>query len=215
MANFRQHAAGGAAVGILGAALGLWRAGMSPMQAADTLILGIVGGILPDVDSDSSRPVRILFSLLGAILPIGAYALWAGREGNAHSLEVLVFILGAGFILIRYGLSYAFFRITRHRGACHTLPAALVCGELVFLIFHNSSLWPRLTFALTAAGGYLSHLVLDEICAVNLENERLSRSAGTAVNFFERTWAANVVLYGLLFGLGALIAEMEGLFRPR
>ena len=211
MANFRQHAAGGAAVGLAGAALGAWRVGLSPMQAADVFILGIVGGILPDVDSDSSRPVRILFSLLGAILPIAAYALWTRRPENPHSLEVLVFVLGTGFILIRYGVSFAFFRITRHRGACHTLPAALICGELVFLLFVNSALWTRLTFALTAAGGYLSHLALDEISSVDIENQRLRESAGTAVNLFERSWLANVVLYGLLFGLGALIANQERL----
>ena len=52
--------------------------------------------------------------------------------------------------------------------------------------------------------GFLSHLVLDELCAVDFRGlaPKLNQFAGSAVKMKSESWLANFVCYGLLFGLG-------------
>ncbi len=82
--------------------------------------------------------------------------------GMSHELMILA---GAAvYLLIRFGIAALLKRYTVHRGMFHSLPAAVVFGEIAFLLASGDDV--------AAAGstrpgavvlGYLSHLVLDEI----------------------------------------------------
>jgi hypothetical protein len=54
--------------------------------------------------------------------------------------------------------------------------------------------------------GFLSHLVLDEVCAVNIRGvvPRLNAFAGSALKFTSKSMMANLVAYSLLAGLVGL-----------
>ena len=55
--------------------------------------------------------------------------------------------------------------------------------------------------------GFLSHLVLDELCTVDLLGGRphLKKHAGSPLKFFSSSWPGTLVTYGLLAWLVYLV----------
>jgi hypothetical protein len=86
----------------------------------------------------------------------------------------------------------------------HSLPAMLVAGLITFLAYHHPVMELRAYLAIGVMVGFLSHLVLDELCAVDFRGltPKLNQFAGSAVKLTSESWLANFVCYGLLIGLG-------------
>src|SRR5438105_1099756 len=119
MAGFRTHIT---VSGVLGVAYG--GAAVQPMGfATESAVLAAglttVGGMLPDLDSDSGVPVREMFGLAAVVVPLTMvprlHQMGVSQEGI---LSTLLF----GYVLIRYGLSMLFKRFTVHRGMYHSIP---------------------------------------------------------------------------------------------
>src|SRR5438045_7997646 len=107
--------------------------------------LTAVGGLLPDLDSDSGVPVRELFGLAAAFAPFLLYRRLE-HDGRLSTEEVLV-VLAALYLFIRYGLAALFKRLTVHRGMYHSVPGMLIAGLAVFLLVGSPSLPLRLYLA--------------------------------------------------------------------
>ena len=121
MANFKTHLY--AASGISGiAAIACMKAGAAPYSETPLLLaLGTLGGLLPDIDSNRSVPVRIGFNLLAVASAFVAMFQFAGRY---TVLELALVWLGA-FLTVRYLVLELFNACTSHRGIFHSLLAAL------------------------------------------------------------------------------------------
>ena len=68
-----------------------------------------------------------------------------------------------------------------HRGISHSFPTCAVWGALAYLYYPTrptTSL--RLMMAVAVMLGFLSHLLLDEICSVDLQGARVNKAFGTA-----------------------------------
>lgn len=67
MADFNTHLMGAAAVSGLAATV-LVMTGIAPHQAViGYFTLGVIGGLLPDIDSATSIPIRIAFNMLAVV----------------------------------------------------------------------------------------------------------------------------------------------------
>ena len=97
------------------------------------------------------------------------------------SQEQVLVILAGVYLLIRYGLSALFECGTVHRGMFHSIPGMLIAGLLVFVAYHHPHLLIRLFLAGGIMLGFLSHLVLDELCSVDLSGARLRLTSTPAV----------------------------------
>jgi len=115
-------------------------------------------------------------------------------------------VLAGLYLLIRYGGADVMKILTTHRGMFHSIPALLIVGLLVFLLYHNSSVMFRVYLAGGAMLGFLSHLVLDELYAVNFMGVRirLNKYAGSALKLYSPSLFATALTYALLLGLGFL-----------
>jgi hypothetical protein len=209
MASYRGHltlsSILGAGVGVA-AALGLhldW--GVVFLGAGLTAL----GGLLPDLDSDSGVPVREVFGLAAAAMPL---LLFRRLENAGLSVEQTLAVLGGVYLLIRYGAAWVFNKLTVHRGMFHSLPAMLIAGLVVFLLDHSPNPGVRLYLAAGTMIGFLSHLVLDELCSIDFMGfkVRLNRYAGSALKLASPSWTATLTTYVLLAGLSAL-AWMEAM----
>jgi membrane-bound metal-dependent hydrolase YbcI (DUF457 family) len=180
MADFKTHISVGAL------ASGLASTAMLVAHTADSrevifyMTMGTLGSILPDVDSDSSRPVQICFTLAATIFAF----FMVFRHGADLSVSE-VFLMGvAAFLIMRYAVFNIFTQFTVHRGIMHSIPAAAFFGLLSvnigYRFFHLTSLdaWTAGAFI---AFGFLVHLLLDEIFSVNLFGVSLKKSFGTAM----------------------------------
>ena len=183
MANFKGHLYGAVAVSSV-AALGAYALGWVGMHKTLWMfLLGVTGGVLPDIDSDHSIPVRWFFNVLGVVL-----AFWASFLAFGHvPLWALIPVWALMFLFARFGLYEIFARFTVHRGIWHSwLATAFVGLASANLAYHLArwSAWEAWVAGLFMALGYLTHLSLDEIASVDLSGRRLRRSFGTALKPF-------------------------------
>lgn len=175
--------------------------------------LTTLGGLLPDLDSQSGVPVRELFNLAAAAVPF----LIIKRLLNADfTPEQTLVILSGLYLFIRYGLSNIFKKLTVHRGMFHSIPAMFIAGMTVFLIYESPNWHYRIFLAAGTMFGFLSHLVLDEIYSVDMNGIKLSinQFAGTALKFYSRSWKANLFCYFLFFAMVFLCLVERGVELP-
>jgi membrane-bound metal-dependent hydrolase YbcI (DUF457 family) len=206
MAGFRTHITVSGALGVVYGGVAVQPLGFNTETALLAAGLTTVGGMLPDLDSDSGVPVREMFGLAAVVVPL----LLIPRLVHADlSREAILATLLFGYVLIRYVVSNLFKRLTVHRGMYHSLPAMLIAGLVVYLGYHSPDRNIRLLLAGGVMIGFLSHLVLDEIYSVNWQGVRikLKASAGSAVKFFSPSLYATTCCYAILGGLLYLAYE--------
>lgn len=203
MAGFRMHITVSGTTGIVYGGLAVQPMGFSTEAGILAAGLTAVGGMLPDLDSDSGVPVREMFGLAAAVVPL----VFVPRMVHAGlSREAILAWLLFGYVIIRYGFANMFRHFTVHRGMYHSLPGMLVAGLCVYLAYHSPDRSVRLMLAGGVMLGFLSHLILDEIYSVDFRGMRikLKSSAGSAVKFMSPSTAATAVCYLILGGLSYL-----------
>jgi hypothetical protein len=208
MASYRGHLAFSSALGAGYGALALWHGGLAAWGTAGLGAgLTTLGGVLPDLDSDSGVPVRELFGLAASAVALSLYPRLA-QEGLCT--EQVLTLLGALYLFVRYGLSRTFKGLSVHRGMFHSIPAMLIAGPAVYLLYPLcpgrpplEDLQLRVYLAGGVMLGFFSHLLLDEIYSVDLMGVRLrlNKYAGSALKFTSKSWPATLTTYTLLLAL--------------
>ncbi|MCB9643602.1 MAG: metal-dependent hydrolase [Myxococcales bacterium] len=113
-----------------------------------------------------------------------------------HTLALMIVIA----ILVQVSLPL-FRLVTTHRGSIHSVPVAVVYGELVYLFMYRFTVQDRVALAICALLGALSHLLLDEIYSVNFDGKiTVKRSFGTAFSFWKQDYASQMIgIYVAMF----------------
>ena len=202
MAGFRTHITVSGALGVVYGGCAVQPLGFS--SEAGFLAAGItaVGGMLPDLDSDSGIPVRETFGLVAAVVPL----LLVRRLIHAGvSLEGVFAAMLFSYVFIRYFVANVFRRMTVHRGMYHSIPAMFVAGLCVYLAYPVAGI--RILLAAGVMLGFLSHLILDEVYSVDWRGLRpkLKSSAGSALKFVSPSLSATATCY-LLLGVLVYVA---------
>ncbi len=211
MADFKTHITTSSAVGV-----GYGLAGHFLLDApipSCILSAGLCGlaGILPDLDSDTGVPIRETMAFASAVVPM----LMIDRfqtMGWPH--ETIVMVGGVMYLVIRFGVANLVKRYTVHRGMWHSLPAAAIFGLLAFLICSCQDMTLRLFKTGAVVLGFLIHLGLDELWAVDLKRLRFKKSFGTAFKLWGNKRWANFSVYAKL-GLLTLLAFGDPIMMDR
>ncbi len=195
MANFKQHfltAAG--ASGIVSSGL-LSLEYFTPEQAILGFTLGTIGGILPDLDSDHSKPLKMARDVMAITF---AFIIMYYKAKGYSLVEMAILWIGI-FSFIKYGIFNLFTKITIHRGMFHSVPAAIISGLIFvnifyyFLGFDAMLAWAYSFFIFL---GYMIHLVLDELVSLNLMGDYIKKSLGTALKFYDKN---NLITSGIVY----------------
>ncbi|MEO1953128.1 MAG: metal-dependent hydrolase [Campylobacterales bacterium] len=195
MASFEQHV-NGAVIATGAMIVPLHSASIiDAKQSLIVLALGLIGGVLPDLDSDNSKPIQIVFKIISIFFPLIIIL----AIPNDLSLFYLVgYWLMATFIL-RLTLFQLFISFTRHRGIFHSIPMGVVFAQLTLLLFYKIFDFD-IVFS-TIAGifllfGFLIHLLLDEFVSINVLGVRMKKSFGTAFKLYDRdNFIGTLLLY--------------------
>ncbi len=200
MASYRGHLAFASGLGFIYGGVGASALYMPPALAILGAGVVTIGGLLPDLDSDSGVPVRELFGLMSALVPLIMMPRLLSL--NLPPEEVILW-LALMYVGIRYGLSKIFKRLTVHRGMFHSIPAMLIAGLAMFLAYDAKVLSQRAFIAVGTMVGFLSHLVLDEAYSVDFRGVtiKLNKYAGSAVKFFSPSIIGTLSTYIILGGL--------------
>ncbi len=184
MANFTTHIVTGTIVSGSLATLTLAADVIAPENLVAVTMAGVLGSVLPDIDLKDSRPSRALFAGLAIFFSFAALFHFAPLLSIA---EMWIIWLGT-LLFVRYGLHSIFHRYAVHRGVWHSILAGVFCALLTAIIFHYALGRPE-GVAWLGAGflfvGYLTHLTLDEIYSVDVMDNRLKASFGTALKFVD------------------------------
>jgi hypothetical protein len=167
MANFYTHITVAGITSLAATGVCLQADVITQSQALLLLLLGIIAGVLPDIDSDHSVPARLVFTILCFTV---ATVLVFSYQGKMNVFTLLL-LAGVGGLFMRYIILYIFTCITTRRGLFHSLPAALLSGLLIVLPGMHLLHWTVNFTWLAAAfvsGGYLLHLFLDELYSVDI-----------------------------------------------
>ena len=196
MAGFKTHITTSSLLGVGYTGVGIYMG----LPIESSLIAGGlcgIGGMLPDIDSDSGIPFRESMGFFAAIVPV--LMLDRFREVGLN-YEQMVLISGAMYLFVRFGIARLLARYTVHRGMFHSLPAAFIFAAVAFLVSGCNDLQLRYFKAAGVFLGVMSHLVLDEIYAVEWARGRwrFKKSFGTAMKLWGKSGWANVSTYAKL-----------------
>ena len=194
MADFRTHITASSVLGVAygGAAHAFFDVPLSTSVLAGGLCA--VSGMLPDVDSNSGRPLHEGLAFAAAVVPM----MMVDRfQQLGWTPESIVLAGAALYVFVRFALGELLKRYTVHRGMFHSLPAAVIFGEMAFLLTSGSDLRLRVYKAGAVVVGYVTHLVLDELYSIDWHRGRLrlKKSFGTALKMFSHKWWPNVSAY--------------------
>jgi membrane-bound metal-dependent hydrolase YbcI (DUF457 family) len=158
----------------------------------------VVGAFLPDLDSDTSAPLKILliiFSVLGS-----AVAGWIVFNQEDSSWLRLGGMSAFSGLFIYYGIGGIFKKLTNHRGIFHSIPAVVLSAMLTLTLLNqiDLDLNIKMTVSLGVGLGYLCHLILDELnSTVNLGGIPFipNKSIGTALKLYSKNWKISLGVY--------------------
>jgi hypothetical protein len=196
MANFEQHV--NMAVLSTGVVIvPLNASGIFNIQESFiALCLGVLGGVLPDLDSDNSKPIQIAFKIISIFLPLLVLIALADKH---YSIVHMIGIWLIASLLLRLTLLKFFVSVTKHRGIFHSIPMGILFAQLTAISFFYLLHFNK-TFA-TLAGfflffGFVIHLLLDELVSLNALGIKVKKSFGTAFKFYTtQNLLGSVLLY--------------------
>lgn len=206
MAGFKTHLATGIAAGALIAAAGTISKALEPAETGAVLIVGAIGGLLPDMDSDTGKPLALLFQLISVLVPTLMYPFFKDVPGS-----------GTPFLICYFTLFYLFLnnvvcpvvkKLTVHRGIMHSIPFAVVCGETAFILFDLSGRPFAWYGGAAVFTGCMVHLIVDELHAISLKNGIMpvfKRSTGSALKLSAPYPSSMVLIYLLLTATSIVI----------
>jgi membrane-bound metal-dependent hydrolase YbcI (DUF457 family) len=208
MAGFHTHITVSTAVGVGYAFVGSYVFHLPLSTCAIGGGLCGISGIMPDLDSDHAVPARETLSFLAAVAPMLLFYRFH-FEGMATEHMLL---LGAPlYLLIRFGFGQML-KTSVHRGMFHSIPAAVIAGLIAYVLCDTGISTGRSFKAIGATIGYLTHLFLDELWAIEFAGAhiRLKKSFGTAMKLFGQSGPANSATWALLAGLSLFSYNDQG-----
>lgn len=213
MADFKTHLTGGMILGGGCALVALMGFNLSYIQSFSVFIMGTIGGILPDIDSDSGKPLSLIFGKISVLLP--ALLLGQFTTVESFSSEFLVSYFVCSYFIINYLICGLVKKITVHRGIIHSLPFSLLSGEIGYLLFATSEENVAIIVGGALFAGCLVHLILDELHSFTFKYGTfpvLKKSSGTALKFKSDSPFASAALYCLIIIAAIVISFDHGPF---
>lgn len=213
MAAFRQHISVSTALGAVYTGALVYYQGVDWGLAGLAGLLCAAGGMVPDLDSDTGRPVHELFGLTAAVLPI---LLLQRLRDLELTPETLILALAGSYLAIRFLAPMILGKLTVHRGMFHSIPGALIAAEVVFLAHKGTDSLASWYLAGGILLGFMSHLVMDEIWSVNVDglSIRLNKAAGSALKLFSSSIPATLCCWVLLGVLSYMVGVRQGYLKP-
>jgi uncharacterized membrane protein YeaQ/YmgE (transglycosylase-associated protein family) len=197
MGNYRQHLTFAAVLGAIYSAVACFGAGIHWLYATVAALFTTMSGLLPDLDSDSGVEMKTFTGVLGVLVAVAVWRRLAHVEPEPAFEYHLWAVVGA-YVIVRHGVRRITARLTVHRGMSHSIPTCVIWGELMYLYYPAESHTLRMFMAIAVMLGFFSHLLLDEICSVDLKGVRVNKAFGTAMKFWSSSIVPTVVIYGIL-----------------
>ena len=180
-------------------------------QALIALFIGIIGGVLPDIDSNNSKPLQGIFKIFSIIVPL--LLLLSFFHVMSVLKTILLWILFV--LLLRITLFKLFLYFTHHRGIFHSIPMAVLVGELTLVFTYyviKVDLKVAVIYSFIIFFGFMIHLLLDEIYSVDAFGIKMKKSFGTALKLYDKhNITGTFVIYFLIISIYFLLPNVNSI----
>lgn len=176
--------------------------GVSPEYVLLATIIVFITGILPDVDETGGLPEQEAGGFLAAIVPL--LIVDSMPDVRAGGIARVALVVICSYLFTRLVVVKLLQKFTLHRGTIHSIPAAIITFELVFLLFWDTPMRDRLYLSFAAFVGYLSHLLLDGWGNIDLVGRAMGKeiTGKPALKVLGSNWGATIFMYGCMAFLG-------------
>jgi len=203
MASFAQHV--NTAVVISGITIApLYSSSLIDInQSLALLFFGMIGGILPDIDLENSKPIQITSSILSIFIPLLAILTLL----QSLSISKMLFIWFLSSILLHFFIFKILLHFTIHRGVIHSIPMGLLFAHCITIVFYNILGFEELFSLLCGLFlfiGFIIHLLLDEIVSLNAFGMSFKKSLGSALKFYDK----NNIIGSVLLYISIIILQI-------
>lgn len=207
MGTYRQHVTFATLVGTAYGVGSYYLMQFHWVYGSVAILLAILSGLLPDLDSDSAVGLRGFTALLGVLVAVAVWDEFLVRE---PPLPFEIHLWGSllAFVVVRYSLRQLASKFTVHRGMSHSVPMCGIWGCLTYLFYPTNSHLVRLLMSVAVMLGFLSHLLLDEIFSVDLKGVTIKKSFGTALKFWSSSIWSTLVIYVALVYLTTRVIDI-------
>jgi len=199
MANFTTHFNVASFVSAVGAGVMYYSGLVDKLDSMLLFVGGIIGGIMPDIDSDNSTPTKMMRYFFANVISFFVLFNFIGKYPILNL--IIIWVLTFLFVILLLDL---FNKITSHRGMFHSIPAGLIfwlISTLLLYYFFKMNYLISWYFGMFVFIGYIVHLTLDEIYSVDIKGQRLKKSFGTALKFWSKDAKSTALFYLVLFSL--------------
>lgn len=167
-------------------------------------VVVVVAGLLPNIDNGpGAGPAKEFIGFIAALAPLLIIENFPGLKAGGIARISLVVI--CSYLLTRIIFSRIVFKFTANRGMIHSIPAAIICFELVYILFWDLLWRDRLYVATAALVGFLGHLFLD--ATTNIEITGAEGKKPPVMKLFGKTWTETTILYSTALVLGWFVAR--------
>ena len=181
MANFRTHLVVGSSGSVLYAVAAV-AFGTPRSWFLLLVVAGAIGAILPDIDLfKPSRVSGVVFSFACALLTVFELS-------ETYSISELWIAWCVVFLVVSWLFSLLPVPHLKHRGILHSHLAGCFFMIVTAVIFHRVFKEDAVlawSVGLFVYMGFIIHLSLDEVYAIDWEAKRLKRSFGTALKLLD------------------------------
>ncbi len=208
MADFKTHLTSGIINGACFASAGIFLKNLSPIEASTIIIVGTTGALLPDLDSDTGKPLALLFQMISILIPVLLYPYT--KLFFTPTTPFLLCYFTTFYLTINYVICQLIKKLTKHRGIMHSVPFSILCGEITFLLLFPSGLKLSIFGSFAVFSGCIIHLILDELNSLSLKFGFIivmKNSSGSALKFFSPYIFSTITTYFLIIATGIIIVS--------
>lgn len=183
MPGYKTHVTVGAACGTALGGMSWFFGGVPAIPSVMAGCLCAIGSVVPDIDSKTSQSFRKCLAMTAGF---SSLLLVSRLRDFPLNTESVAMIGGGMFVLIWFFIGGLVRKLTVHRGMCHSLPAAVIAGEVIYLL-SSGAVSNRCFNAFAIFLGVLVHLLLDEFYSVQVNRKnivpgvKIKKSLGSAL----------------------------------
>ena len=207
MASSPSHLSFSLALAAVYSTIGISHFGVAPEHALLAAVLIVVAGMLPNVDQSTSSTAKEMAGLLAAVSPLVALQLFPVL--NRGGVPRLVLAIVVCYLATRLVVMKILGNFTHSRGMFHSIPAAIISGELAYLLFWDLSIGMKAYLGFAAFSGFMLHLIMDGYGNLNIVGKAIGREReGTpSLKLLGDSTGMNIAVYCLMFFLSWCVAQ--------
>jgi hypothetical protein len=207
MARLQSHISTSITMGLMYGAVGVLFLDTKPEHAVLAVTIFALAGVLPNIDVKNDAVARELTGLLSAAIPVTLIQYFPIFQRGGVPRAALVVIIS--YLTTRFIMNMVIERYAVHRGMMHSVPAAIITSEIVYLLLRGMFWFDRLYIAFAAFVGFMLHLLMDGYGNIDIVNKALGKAEKKprAIKFFAKTWGSTATIYSVIAVLGWLIAS--------